>query len=165
MTGGRSGFGGVGGTGSAGRLDELNDLYEAIILDHYRSPRNTAPVESPDVDLEVNNPFCGDEFHIQLKVDGDTVSQVGITGRGCAISQASASLLAELVEGKTSSEVRDSVSTFRRLLKGEEVSDEEMETLGDVEALSGVRKFPIRIKCALLSWVGLDDALKEHLAK
>ena len=165
MMGGPSGFGGVGGTGNAGGLDELNDLYEAIILDHYRSPRNTAPVESPDIDLEVNNPFCGDEFHIQLKVEGDTVSQVGITGRGCAISQASASLLAELVEGKASSEVRASVSAFRRLLRGEEVSDEEMETLGDVEALSGVRKFPIRIKCALLSWVGLDDALREHLAK
>ena len=161
----RSGFGGNGGTGNAGGLDELNDLYEAIILDHYRSPRNTAPVDSPDIDLEVNNPFCGDEFHIQLKVDGDTVSQVGITGRGCAISQASASLLAELVEGKTSSEVRAAVSAFRRLLKGEEVSDEEMEKLGDIEALSGVRKFPVRIKCALLSWVGLDDALKEHLAK
>ena len=158
MMGGTSGFGGPGGLG------ELDDLYEAIILDHYRNPRNTAPVVSPDIDLEVNNPFCGDEFHIQLKVDADTVSQVGITGRGCAISQASASLLAELVEGKTSSEVRGAVSAFRRLLKGEAVSGEEMETLGDIEALSGVRKYPIRIKCALLSWVGLDDALEEHLA-
>jgi len=162
MMGGTSGFDGAGGSGG---LEDMNDLYEAIILDHYRSPRNTAPVDSPDIDLEVNNPFCGDEFHIQLKVDGDTVSQVGITGRGCAISQASASLLAELVEGKTSSEVRGAVSAFRRLLKGEEVSDEEMETLGDIEALSGVRKFPVRIKCALLSWVGLGDALEEHLAK
>lgn len=156
-------MGGVSGPG--GSLGDLDELYEAIILDHYRNPRNTAPVESPDIDLEVNNPFCGDEFQIQLKIEDDTVSRVGITGRGCAISQASASLLAELVEGKTSSEVRTSVSAFRRLLKGEEVSDDEKEMLGDIEALSGVRKFPIRIKCALLSWVGLDDALKEHLAK
>ena len=162
MTDGTSGSGGIG---DAGSLDDLNELYEAIILDHYRSPRNTAPVESPDIDLEVNNPFCGDEFHIQMKVEGDTVSQIGITGRGCAISQASASLLAELVEGKKSSEVRASVSAFRRLLRGEEVSEEERDVLGDVEALSGVRKFPVRIKCALLSWVGLDDALVEHLAK
>ena len=162
MMGGRYGS---GGPDDAGSLDELNELYEAIILDHYRNPRNTEPVESPDIDLEVNNPFCGDEFHIQLKVDGDTISQVGITGRGCAISQASASLLAELVDGKTSAEVRTSVDAFRRLLRGEEVSEAERDMLGDIEALSGVRKFPVRIKWALLSWVGLDDALAEHLAK
>ena len=150
--------------GASHGFTEMDDLYEAIILDHYRNPRNTAPVESPDIDLEVNNPFCGDEFQIQMKVEGDTVSQVGITGRGCAISQASASLLAELVEGKTSHEVRASVGAFRRLLKGEDVSEEERDMLGDIEALSGVRKFPVRIKCALLSWVGLDDALKDHLA-
>jgi len=152
----------MGGTSG---LNELDELYEAIILDHYRSPRNTAPVESPDIDLEVNNPFCGDEFHIQMKVDGDSVASVGITGRGCAISQASASLLAELVEGKSTAEVQDAVDAVRRMLKGEEITDEEAEVLGDIEALGGVRKFPVRIKCALLSWVGLDDALKEHLEK
>lgn len=152
----------MGGTSG---LNELDDLYEAIILDHYRSPRNTAPVESPDIDLEVNNPFCGDEFHIQMKVDGDSVASVGITGRGCAISQASASLLAELVEGKSTAEVQDAVDAVRRMLKGEEITDEEADVLGDIEALGGVRKFPVRIKCALLSWVGLDDALKEHLEK
>lgn len=152
----------MGGTSG---LNELDELYEAIILDHYRSPRNTAPVESPDIDLEVNNPFCGDEFHIQMKVDGDSVASVGITGRGCAISQASASLLAELVEGKSTAEVQDAVDAVRRMLKGEEITDEEADVLGDIEALGGVRKFPVRIKCALLSWVGLDDALKEHLEK
>ncbi len=152
----------MGGTSG---LNELDELYEAIILDHYRSPRNTAPVESPDIDLEVNNPFCGDEFHIQMKVDGDSVASVGITGRGCAISQASASLLAELVEGKSTAEVQDVVDAVRRMLKGEEITDEEADVLGDIEALGGVRKFPLRIKCALLSWVGLDDALKEHLEK
>ena len=155
----------MGNTSGSGSLGELDDLYEAIILDHYRNPRNTDPVDSPDIDLEVNNPFCGDEFQIQMKVEKDAVTAVGITGRGCAISQASASLLAELVEGKKSGEVRASVSSFRRLLQGEELSEEERDVLGDIEALGGVRKFPIRIKCALLSWVGLDDALKEHLAK
>ncbi len=149
----------------SGGLGNMDELYEAIILDHYRSPRNTAPVEDADVDLEVNNPFCGDEFHIQLKVEDDTVSEVGITGRGCAISQASASLLAELVEGKSSDQVHAAVDSIRRLLKGEEITDEEADLLGDIEALSGVRKFPVRIKCALLSWVGLGDALKEHQAK
>lgn len=155
----------MGNASGSGDLGELDDLYEAIILDHYRNPRNTGPVGSPDIDLEVNNPFCGDEFQIQMKVENDAVSAVGITGRGCAISQASASLLAELVEGKKSGEVRESVSAFRRLLQGVEISAEEREVLGDIEALGGVRKFPVRIKCALLSWVGLDDALKEHLAK
>ena len=152
-------------TGGTGGLEDVNELYEAIILDHYRSPRNTATVEEPDIDLEVNNPFCGDEFHIQLKVEDDAVSQVGITGRGCAISQASASLLAELVKGKSASEVESAVSAVRRLLKGEEITDAEAGILGDIEALGGVRKFPVRIKCALLSWVGLGDALRDHVVK
>lgn len=102
-------------TGGTGALEDMNELYEAIILDHYRSPRNTATVEEPDIDFEVNNPFCGDEFHIQLKVENDAVSQVGITGRGCAISQASASLLAELVKGKSASEVESAVSAVRQI--------------------------------------------------
>jgi nitrogen fixation NifU-like protein len=152
-------------TGGMSGLDEMNDLYEAIILDHYRSPRNTAAVVDADIDLEVNNPFCGDEFHIQLKVEDDSVSEVGITGSGCAISQASASLLAELVKGKSAGDVQAAVDAVRRLLKGEDVTEEELDVLGDIEALEGVRKFPVRIKCALLSWVGLDDALREHLAK
>ncbi len=152
-------------TGGISGLDEMNDLYKAIILDHHRSPRNTAPVETPDIDLEVNNPFCGDEFHIQLKVEDDSVSQVGIRGRGCAISQASASLLAELVEGKSSDEVRAAVDSVRKLLKGEDLIEDELDILGDIEALAGVRKFPVRIKCALLSWVGLDAALKDYLEK
>jgi nitrogen fixation NifU-like protein len=148
-----------------GGLGDMDELYEAIILDHYRSPRNTETIDEPDIDLEVNNPFCGDEFHIQLKVEDAAVSQVGITGRGCAISQASASLLAELVEGKSASEVESAVDAVRRLLKGEEITEAEVDILGDIEALGGVRKFPVRIKCALLSWIGLGDALRDHLAK
>ena len=152
-------------TGGTSGLGDMDELYEAIILDHYRSPRNTAAVEEPDIDLEVNNPFCGDEFHIQLKVEDDAVSEVGITGRGCAISQASASLLADLVKGKSAADVESAVDAVRRLLKGEEITDAEADILGDIEALGGVRKFPVRIKCALLSWVGLGDALKDHVAK
>jgi|TARA_B100001964_G_C14158658_1_gene565570 nitrogen fixation NifU-like protein len=152
----------MGGTSGLGDLDEL---YEAIILDHYRNPRNSGPVDDPDIDLEVNNPFCGDEFHIQLKVDGNSVSQVGINGRGCAISQASASLLAELVQGKSYADVNAAVDSVRRLLKGEEITEEDQDILGDIEALGGVRKFPVRIKCALLSWVGLNDALADHIKK
>jgi len=148
-----------------GGLGDMDELYEAIILDHYRSPRNTETIAEPDIDIEVNNPFCGDEFHIQLKVEDDAVAQVGITGRGCAISQASASLLAELVEGKSASEVESAVDAVRRLLKGEEITEVEADVLGDIEALGGVRKFPVRIKCALLSWIGLGDALRDHMAK
>ena len=152
----------MGGTSGLGDLDEL---YEAIILDHYRNPRNSGPVDDPDIDLEVNNPFCGDEFHIQLKVDGNSVSQVGINGRGCAISQASASLLAELVLGKSYADVNAAVLSVLRLLKGEEITEEEQDILGDIEALGGVCKFPVRIKCALLSWVGLGDAQADHIKK
>ena len=128
-------------TGGMSGLDQMDDLYEVIILDHYRSPRNTSAVENPDIDLEVNNPFCGDEVRIQMKID-----------------------LAELVEGKSSDQVHGAVDSVRRLLKGENITDQEADTLGDIEALQGVRKFPVRIKCALLSWVGLDDALKDHIA-
>ena len=144
--------------------DELNEMYEEIVMDHYHNPRHTENLESPKFEVEKNNPFCGDEIKIQINLLDNQKVSVSVTGRGCAISQASASLLAELVDGKSTGEVQAAVDCVRRLLKGEDISDEEADILGDIEALGGVRKFPVRIKCALLSWVGLDDGLKEHLA-
>lgn len=148
----------MGGTSG---LDQLDELYESIILDHYRNPRNTEPLTDPDVDVEANNPFCGDEVHIQLEIRGGVVARVSVSGQGCAISQSSASLLAEILEGKTVDEALELVTQVRRMMRGEELSEDEKDVLGDVIALEGVNRFPVRIKCALLSWTALEDSLKE----
>lgn len=147
----------MGGTSG---LDQLDELYESIILDHYRNPRNTDPLDSPDVDVEANNPFCGDEVRIQLDIDDDRVKGVSVSGRGCAISQSSSSLLAEMLEDMTVSEALEFVTLVRRMMRGDELTEEEKDALGDVVALEGVKQFPVRIKCALLSWTALEDALK-----
>ena len=149
-------------------LEGLDELYEQIVLDHYRNPRHTDPVDGPAVDIEVNNPFCGDEIHLQLKTGADgRVSAVSVAGRGCAISQSSGSLLTELVQGKDAAELHNTVALVRRLMKGEQLSEAELDSLGDLAALSGVRKFPVRIKCALLAWSALEEAVEKlgHGAK
>lgn len=148
----------MGGTSGLGDLDEL---YESIILDHYRNPRHTDLLENPDVDVEANNPFCGDELRIQLDLDGDSVKDVSISGQGCAISQSSASLLAEMLEGKSSEEALEFVTLVRRMMRGDELTEEEKDVLGDVLSLEGVKRFPVRIKCALLSWTALEDILQD----
>lgn len=148
-------------TGETSSLENLDELYEAIILDHYRNPRNTDPVDNPDIDVEATNPFCGDEVRIQISLEDESVSAISVRGRGCAISQSSGSLLAELIEGKDRHEAVAIIGQVRRLMKGDELSESELDALGDLDALSGVRKFPVRIKCALLSWAALEDALEE----
>lgn len=148
--------------GGMSGLDQLDELYESIILDHYRNPRHTDLLESPDVDVEANNPFCGDEIHIQLKLDGDEVKDVSVSGQGCAISQSSASLLAEMLQEQSAEDALEFVSLVRRMMRGDELSEEEMDKLGDVVALEGVKRFPVRIKCALLSWTALEDALNDR---
>ena len=150
-------------TGGTSGLDELDEMYESIILDHYRNPRHTELIEHPDVDVEANNPFCGDEIHIQLKLDGDSVTDVSVSGRGCAISQSSASLLAETLDGKNATEALEFVTLVRRMMRGEILTEEDKDTLGDIAALEGVKRFPVRIKCALLSWTALEDALKDRV--
>ncbi|MDA1296564.1 MAG: SUF system NifU family Fe-S cluster assembly protein [Chloroflexi bacterium] len=146
-------------TGGTSGLDDLDELYESIILDHYRNPRHTEPLEHPDVDVEANNPFCGDEIHIQLELDGDTVTGVSVSGRGCAISQSSASLLSEMLEDKNAADALEFVTLVRRMMRGDTLTEEEKDILGDVAALEGVKRFPVRIKCALLSWTALEDSL------
>ncbi len=146
----------MGGTSG---LEHLDELYESIILDHYHNPRNTDPLESPDIDVEAHNPFCGDEIHIQLDIENGKVSGVSVSGQGCAISQSSASLLAEMLDGTEATEALELVSLVRRMMRGDELSEEEQDQLGDTIALEGVKRFPVRIKCALLSWTALEDAL------
>jgi len=140
-------------------LGDLDELYQEVLLDHYRNPRNTERLDDPTSEVDAINPFCGDEIHMQLGLYGDTVASISVTGQGCSISQAAGSLLTEIVDGKTTTEARELRELFREMMTGEEVSDEVADRLEDSLALQGVRRFPVRIKCALLSWSALIDAL------
>ena len=137
--------------------DNLSDLYRDIIMEHYRFPRGKDTIDNPDIENAGHNPACGDDIDIKLKLDGDRVKRITVSCVGCAISVASGSMLAEIIEGKSLSEVKKIARVIKAMLKGEDISDE--IDLGDLEALKGVRKFPVRIKCALLSWTTLVDAL------
>ena len=147
-------------------FSELDELYREVILDHYRKPRNRQPLSDPDIECQGFNPFCGDEVVIQMKLEGrDRVLEASHQGQGCSISQASASMLTDLLKGKTLEDGEKLSQAFRELMRGADLSGEELEAMGDLEALQGVRKFPIRIKCALLAWAALDDGLAEYRSK
>tara|TARA_Y100000782_G_C10029559_1_gene200501 strand:- start:83 stop:523 length:441 start_codon:yes stop_codon:yes gene_type:complete len=142
--------------------DELNEMYEEIVMDHYHNPRNTELISKPDYEVEKNNPFCGDEIKIQISLDQNQKTIVSVSGRGCAISQASGSLMAEKIDLLPYKELQSNVDLFRKLIRDEILSEAELDSLGDVSALSGVRKFPVRIKCAMLSWVALEEIIKKN---
>ena len=147
-------------------IEELDELYQDVILDHYRNSRNKAKLESPDIEFDGFNPFCGDEVVLQIKLsDGaanGTVGAASFHGQGCSISQASASMMTDLLKGKTLEEAVALSEMFRKMMMGTAPTDEELERMGDLEALQGVRKFPIRIKCALLAWAALEDGIQEY---
>ncbi len=154
----------------------LEDLYREIILDHYRNPRNRGELEAPPAHrVEGFNPLCGDEVVVYLLVDDGRVTDVKIDGQGCSISQSSASMMSSAVKGKTLDEVSDLTRAFKAMmsihesdLEGADVADDDDEVpdvrLGDLEALRGVVKFPVRIKCATLSWNTLAQAAEEARA-
>ena len=144
----------------------LDELYREVILDHYRNPRRKGSLDGDHVHAEGQNPSCGDEFSLDLRVDGDTVSDVAIQGIGCSISQASGSMMAEALMGKTLPEVEEMTDNFKRMMgiiEGDNPvdSDRPGSVLGDLEALQGVRKFPVRVKCADLPWTTLESALDD----
>jgi nitrogen fixation NifU-like protein len=148
-------------------MSGLEDLYREIILDHYRTPRNRGELESPPaVESRGHNPLCGDEITLFLLVDGEgdaaVVSDVKIGGQGCSISQSSASMMTQAVIGKSVGEARAMIRRFRSMMGLDDVEsqpgDDDID-LGDLEALQGVVKFPVRIKCAVLGWNTLADAL------
>ena len=144
-------------------MADLDDLYGDSILDHCRHPRNHDRLESPDISGRAVNPFCGDEVILNLKLDPQgIIREAAFTGQGCSISQASGSMLAAILEGKTLEDAEHLSAIFRGMMQGQKPSEEELEKLGDLEALSGVRQFPIRIKCALLAWAILEDGIEHH---
>jgi nitrogen fixation NifU-like protein len=138
---------------------ELDELYRDIILDHYRNPRRRGSLASPTTSHEGLNPLCGDEVTVELLLDGDRVADVAYKGSGCSISQSSASMMTEAIYGKPLDDVKRLSESFTAMMRGEENVDP--ESLGDLEALSGVRKFPVRVKCATLAWHTLEEALEE----
>lgn len=141
-----------------GHLDEVNRY---IVEDHCRNPRNIDPISDYNAEANIDNPFCGDEVTVQLRMDDDRVSAICVHGSGCAITQASASMMGELVEGKRRSEVANSATIMRRMLtEGQEPNADEADAIGDAISLRDVSRFPIRIKCALLAWATLEDAIE-----
>jgi nitrogen fixation NifU-like protein len=134
----------------------LEDLYREIILDHYRSPRNKRRGVEGAVEVKHDNPLCGDELHLAVDVRDGELSDVAFDGRGCSISQASASMMTEAVRGKNVKDALGLAETVRLMMHGETPA----EDLGDLMALEGVAKFPVRVKCALLAWMALRDALE-----
>ena len=143
-------------------LNKLDGLYREIILDHYRNPRNQKHIEDADIKAEGNNPFCGDEVALQLKLGDGRVEEVGYQGRGCSICRASGSILSEVVIGRSVEEIERLTSMFKAMMRGKELSEEECEELGDLQAFSDVQMYPVRIKCALLAWVALEEGIEAH---
>jgi nitrogen fixation NifU-like protein len=149
----------------------LDDLYREIILDHYRSPRNRGELEPPATHAVGHNPLCGDEIDVYLLVEDGIVTDVKVGGQGCSISQSSASMMSQAVKGKPVAQVRALVRRFKGMMSIEDETDTadataeaEAVKLGDLEALQGVVKFPVRIKCATLAWNTLLSALDEATA-
>jgi len=138
---------------------ELDELYREIILDHYRNPRNRGSLAQPSASGEGDNPLCGDEVRVELDIRDGRVCDVRFEAKGCSISQASASMMTEAVKGLSLEEVDSLFETFKAMLYGSDEVD--VEALGDLEALQGVRKFPVRVKCATLAWNTLQEALEE----
>jgi nitrogen fixation NifU-like protein len=138
--------------------DNLDSLYRDIIMDHYKYPRGRKNLEKADVTSEGKNPVCGDEIEMKLRLDGDKIDDISIECLGCAISVASGSMLADTIKGKTLEEAKKIAAFIKAILKGDE--PEADFDLGDLEALEGVKNFPVRIKCALLSWTTLIEGLE-----
>ena len=151
-------------------MANLDDLYREIILDHYRNPRNRGELPSPPAHrVEGFNPLCGDEITVYLSVVDGTLNDIKISGHGCSISQSSSSLMSAAVKGKPVSDVRNIIDTFKQLMTVHESSLEneteqapvDLRALGELAALQGVVKFPVRIKCATLAWNTLTQGLDE----
>jgi nitrogen fixation protein NifU and related proteins len=139
-------------------MSSLSELYQNVILEHNRSPRNYRVLSNADHSAEGSNPLCGDQVRVWLRMDGDVIREVTFQGSGCAISKASASLMTGAVTGKTRVEAEALFERFQRLITGT-LEPGEAETLGKLAVFSGVSQFPVRVKCASLSWHAMKQAL------
>jgi len=152
-----------------GSFGGVDDLYREVILEHFKSPRNKGELSSPNITAEGVNPLCGDQITIHALMDGDRIKDLKFQGHGCAISQSSASIMTQLIKGKSLAEAREITKAFKHMF-GIDVDKNSApplspDDLGDLIALEGVKKFPVRIKCALLSWNTLKDGLDNFKKK
>ncbi|MFC5529358.1 Fe-S cluster assembly sulfur transfer protein SufU [Cohnella yongneupensis] len=143
-------------------MSQLDDLYRRVIMDHYKTPRNRGELDEGSVTVNLNNPTCGDRISLQLQIEDGIVRNARFTGEGCSISMSSASMMTDAVKGKTAEEAIQLADKFSSLMKGEAVEFDEYE---DIEALSGVNKFPARIKCATLAWNALRKGVEHQHGK
>ena len=137
-----------------------DELYRDTILDHYHKPRNRGSLKEPSLSVEVDNVFCGDEIKLDVAIEGGRITAVCFLGRGCSISQASASMLTEAITGRSLEEVEALFESFKGMMYGSDQVG--AKSLGDLEALRGVRKFPARVKCATLAWNVLQESLDQY---
>lgn len=154
MTGGR---GGSSPSSPDRRSPALESIYQEVILDHYRRPRNQGRVEQADATVHLNNPTCGDEIEMSIRVEDGVVRELRFQGRGCAVSQASASMMSELVTGRTLAAAERLVDGFRAMMRGSAAAAGDRE-LGDLRALAGVARLPGRVRCAMLGWNAFEEA-------
>jgi nitrogen fixation NifU-like protein len=138
----------------------VDELYGEIVLGHYHKPRNRGSLKEPSVSAEVANVFCGDEVKLDLAIQDGRITAVRFLGRGCSISQASASMLTEVIMGLSLEEVEGVFESFKGMMYGSDQVG--AKSLGDLEALRGVRRFPARVKCATLAWNALQQALEQY---
>lgn len=142
-------------------MADLQELYQSIILDHNRRPKNYGPLEGASCSAEGRNPLCGDEVKVELRVANDAIEAVGFTASGCAVSRASASIMTQAVKGKSRADVDRLFAQFHELVTGTLKPDErQARALGEMAAFSGVSKFPVRVKCASMPWHTLQAALR-----
>ena len=137
----------------------IQAMYQELILDHYRRPRNKGELEGEHKTIAMKNPLCGDEVYLHLSLEDDKVEGISFTGRGCSISQAAASMITQAVKGKTADEAEALGVRYREMIMGDATAAQD-KSLGQLRALSGVSKFPARVKCALLAWNALEEGLK-----
>lgn len=140
-------------------MSELSDLYQEVILEHNKNPRNFREIADADQYADGKNPLCGDALRVYISMDGDTVTDVAFKGSGCAISKASASMMTQAVKGKTKTQAETIFDEFHRMVLGEFDEDSDDNHLGKLKIFAGVREFPARVKCASLSWHTLNAAL------
>ncbi len=140
-------------------MEELDSLYREVILEHFKNSKHAGRLPAPTLTATGQNPLCGDEMVFDLAVDGGRISAVRFDGKGCVISQAAASMLSQQLEGKTPAQARTLVNAMKAMMQGKD-PDPSVD-VGDLEALSGVRKFPVRVKCAALSWNVVEQALNK----
>jgi nitrogen fixation protein NifU and related proteins len=139
---------------------QLGSLYQELILDHYKNPRNKGPLPDANRSAHLNNPVCGDEIELQLLVQDDRITEIRFQGDGCSISQASVSMMTRLLKEKTVPEALGLAARFTEMMHGDADAARD-KSLGELRALSGVSKFPVRVKCALLAWNALEEAVKD----